>query len=145
MQYLLDMSLSRMSFDSFSVLPCRENFSFDKEQNVSICPAGKVLTTTGKLCPGFLGSSRALNKEKKKAPHRAGLRVSGERRSLFTRCLIPISAQGVRVRDSDLPGLSKSLACLKTQSTALVAVRLKSMSSAGHLPANTVSERKVND
>src|SRR6185436_6266754 len=27
----------------------RENFSFDKEQNVYICPAGKVLTTTGKL------------------------------------------------------------------------------------------------
>jgi hypothetical protein len=27
----------------------REDFSFDKEQNVYICPAGKVLTTTGKL------------------------------------------------------------------------------------------------
>ena len=27
----------------------REDFSFDQEQNVYICPAGKVLTTTGKL------------------------------------------------------------------------------------------------
>jgi hypothetical protein len=27
----------------------REDFSFDKEQNVYICPAGKVLTMTGKL------------------------------------------------------------------------------------------------
>src|ERR1700690_511368 len=27
----------------------REDFSFDKERNVYICPAGKVLTTTGKL------------------------------------------------------------------------------------------------
>src|SRR6478672_7777973 len=27
----------------------REDFSFDKEQNVYICPAGKVLTTTGRL------------------------------------------------------------------------------------------------
>jgi hypothetical protein len=27
----------------------REDFSFDKEHNVYICPAGKVLTTTGKL------------------------------------------------------------------------------------------------
>jgi hypothetical protein len=27
----------------------REHFSFDQEQNVYICPAGKVLTTTGKL------------------------------------------------------------------------------------------------
>ena len=27
----------------------REDFSFDKEQNVYICPAGKVLTTMGKL------------------------------------------------------------------------------------------------
>jgi hypothetical protein len=27
----------------------REDFSFDKEQNVYICPAGKILTTTGKL------------------------------------------------------------------------------------------------
>jgi len=27
----------------------REDFNFDKEQNVYICPAGKVLTTTGKL------------------------------------------------------------------------------------------------
>jgi transposase len=27
----------------------REDFSFDKEQNVYVCPAGKVLTTTGKL------------------------------------------------------------------------------------------------
>src|SRR5919201_1699481 len=27
----------------------REDFSFDKEQNVYICPAGKVLTTTGTL------------------------------------------------------------------------------------------------
>ena len=27
----------------------REDFTFDKEQNVYICPAGKVLTTTGKL------------------------------------------------------------------------------------------------
>src|SRR5260370_9392559 len=27
----------------------REGFTFDKEQNVYICPAGKVLTTTGKL------------------------------------------------------------------------------------------------
>ena len=27
----------------------REDFSFDKEHNVYVCPAGKVLTTTGKL------------------------------------------------------------------------------------------------
>ena len=27
----------------------REDFPFDKERNVYICPAGKVLTTTGKL------------------------------------------------------------------------------------------------
>jgi hypothetical protein len=27
----------------------REDFTFDKERNVYICPAGKVLTTTGKL------------------------------------------------------------------------------------------------
>ena len=27
----------------------REDFSFDKERNVYICPAGKVLTTTGKV------------------------------------------------------------------------------------------------
>jgi hypothetical protein len=27
----------------------QEDFTFDKEQNVYICPAGKVLTTTGKL------------------------------------------------------------------------------------------------
>jgi hypothetical protein len=27
----------------------REDFSFDKEQNVYLCPAGKVLSTTGKL------------------------------------------------------------------------------------------------
>jgi hypothetical protein len=27
----------------------REDFNFDKERNVYICPAGKVLTTTGKL------------------------------------------------------------------------------------------------
>jgi hypothetical protein len=27
----------------------REDFRFDKERNVYICPAGKVLTTTGKL------------------------------------------------------------------------------------------------
>jgi hypothetical protein len=27
----------------------REDFAFDKEQNVYTCPAGKVLTTTGKL------------------------------------------------------------------------------------------------
>ena len=28
---------------------CREDFPFDKERNVYICPTGKVLTTTGKL------------------------------------------------------------------------------------------------
>ena len=27
----------------------REDFTFDKKRNVYICPAGKVLTTTGKL------------------------------------------------------------------------------------------------
>jgi hypothetical protein len=27
----------------------REDFTFDKERNVYICPAGKVLTTTGKV------------------------------------------------------------------------------------------------
>jgi hypothetical protein len=27
----------------------REDFTFDKERNVYVCPAGKVLTTTGKL------------------------------------------------------------------------------------------------
>jgi hypothetical protein len=27
----------------------REDFTFDKERNVYTCPAGKVLTTTGKL------------------------------------------------------------------------------------------------
>ena len=27
----------------------REDFTFDKERNVYICPAGKILTTTGKL------------------------------------------------------------------------------------------------
>jgi len=29
----------------------REDFTFDKERNVYICPAGKVLTTTGKVAP----------------------------------------------------------------------------------------------
>src|SRR5262249_8602582 len=29
--------------------PRREDFTFDKERNVYVCPAGKVLTTTGKL------------------------------------------------------------------------------------------------
>ena len=27
----------------------REDFTFDKERNIYICPAGKILTTTGKL------------------------------------------------------------------------------------------------
>jgi hypothetical protein len=27
----------------------REDFTFDKERNVYICPAGKILTTTGRL------------------------------------------------------------------------------------------------
>jgi Transposase DDE domain len=29
----------------------REDFSFDQEQNIYICPAGKVLTTTGHIGP----------------------------------------------------------------------------------------------
>lgn len=29
----------------------REDFTFDKERNIYICPAGKVLTTTGKVAP----------------------------------------------------------------------------------------------
>src|SRR5260370_36777840 len=28
---------------------CREDFAFDKERNVYVCPAGKVLPTTGKV------------------------------------------------------------------------------------------------
>jgi hypothetical protein len=27
----------------------REDFTFNKERNIYICPAGKILTTTGKL------------------------------------------------------------------------------------------------
>jgi transposase len=30
----------------------REDFTFDKERNVYVCPAGQVLTTTGKVAPG---------------------------------------------------------------------------------------------
>ena len=33
---------------------CREDFTFDKEQNVYICPAGKVLTTTGAIGPDHI-------------------------------------------------------------------------------------------
>src|SRR6201982_1237754 len=28
----------------------REDFTFDRERNVYVCPAGKMLTTTGRLC-----------------------------------------------------------------------------------------------
>jgi hypothetical protein len=30
----------------------REDFTFDKERNVYICPADKILTTTGRLVNG---------------------------------------------------------------------------------------------
>jgi hypothetical protein len=35
----------------------REDFTFDKERNVYICPAGKILTTTGKVATDQLLSA----------------------------------------------------------------------------------------
>jgi transposase len=41
----------------------REDFTFDKERNIYICPAGKVLTTTGKIMNDDLFAYRASKRD----------------------------------------------------------------------------------
>jgi transposase len=81
----------------------REDFTFDKERNVYVCPAGKILTTTGKLVKdgeNFIGRARAIvvpacsRRNAVQRPLSAGSRVA------FTRRLVTLPGRWPRPRRS---------------------------------------------